>query len=281
MNMRFWRDWLLLWALVPVWGSFLLMAILKEIRADDPYAALHALGSVAVVLAALFSVFLVPVALLRKHLPRYGAAENLVVLGAIFYAWIALILMAFNQWPVPLDALAFEWHREFFLAVRRVTFNTSSAPPGILSLPWWKLIVPEFLTAAAIYAAPVFFLCKLVERPAEFFRAAFFMAIACCATVVSDALFEISRIREPEFDALNGRRWIERLGAIGTWSLSSAIGASISAIGFSGILPEGADRTGDLDRRAQSIRIPGYLLVFLVTAVLWSAAYLVDESFRR
>lgn len=273
MNMKFWRDWLLLWALVPVFCSFFLMAVNKEINASDPNAAWHQLGSIFVAIAALIAIPVVPYFLLRAHLPRYGAGEHFAVVLLIMVGWIAIILLAITDWPFAISSDFFQWDRDFSIASRRLASDAPIALIDVLSLPWWKVLLPEFAMSVAIYTFPALFICVLADRPKKFLAIGLFMALAGCAATLSDELFQISKIRELELGALNGRRWLERLGAIGTWSASSVIGASISAIGINNFLC----LTSGQKTAPRMLR--SYALVPLVITGLWGAAFLVDYIF--
>lgn len=99
------------------------------------------------------------------------------------------------------------------------------------------------------------------------------MFLAVIVSATSDAIFEILTIRRLDFWDLNGKPWGRRLAAIATWSISGAIGASVSAIGINSIIdPDNASRGWRWMPEKVSM-VTGIMLVPLTITSLWCISY--------
>ncbi|MEM9575148.1 MAG: hypothetical protein AAF870_07965, partial [Pseudomonadota bacterium] len=135
------------------------------------------------------------------------------------------------------------------------------------------------VTASAVFSGPVLVICVAAKRVNGFPIAMLFVVLAAAAVAVSDAFFDIARSRTTGLDVLNGRAWSERLATMAFWSVSSVIGASISAIGIGSLLerydPDGSRKQSS----ASQTFTAGMRLAGVTAVVLWSVSFSLQYAF--
>lgn len=207
MNMRFWRDWVVLWAVMPWFSAFLAMALIKKINPADPTAWLHHLGTMVVLGLSLVLCISTPYFVIKRYFPRYGIGLHVVSLALILAGWAALIwLLIFGISGGETQAW-FDFTYEFSKAVSRLRSDTPFSASDILALPWWTLFVPTLVMTAIPFAVPVFILCVIAGRSRAFFYVIFFVMLASIFSATSDAFFEILGIKTLGLGDLNGIPW--------------------------------------------------------------------------
>ncbi|MEP3895233.1 MAG: hypothetical protein ABJN52_14710 [Litorimonas sp.] len=283
MNMPFWRNWIFLWALMPVFAAFFQMASHRLhndfFNVTVAIETHHTWGITFVFFASAILFLIAPFFVLKRHVLSYDVSSHaLVLLGA----WIGLsiiFIFEFATKSFPAEGF-FRFEREFSLAVLRAKRDAPVLFGDIVSLPWGKLMVQKMVTASVVFAGPVLVICFVARRVNSFPRAMLFVGLTAAAIAISDAFFDISRSRVTGLNVLNGRAWSERLAIIASWSVSSVIGASISAIGIGALLER-----HDTDRRRKQssewqIFATGVRLAGITATVLWSVFFSVQYVVR-
>lgn len=168
MNMRFWRDWVFLWALMPLFSSFLVMAFNKRINDNDPMAWLHDWGAMAVLILSLALFLYAPYFVIRRHLPHYRAVIHFGLLLSILAGWIFLGLLSIKGiGGVQLDSWL-QLAKSFNNAAIRLRFDAPVTIPEILALPWWKLYFSKLVMTVSVLAIPTLIICVVAGRRHSF-----------------------------------------------------------------------------------------------------------------
>ena len=271
--MQFWRSWIFLWALMPVFSAFFGMASYRFLHDTVPIQTHHTWGIIFVFITSATLFLVAPYLALKRHFQRYGVATHGGVLLGAFLGWALVSWLTFRNVYGYGSFGFFRFEKDFSHAIFSAKIYTPFHFWDILSLPWWKLLTWEMATTAITFAVPTFFICVIAGRATSFPRTILFVILAGAAIAVSDAFFDISRTSISGLDVLNGRAWSERLAVIATWSASSVIGASISAIGFGSLL-ESSNRGMSGERNpTRNITSSGLRLASVTIAVLWSVSY--------
>lgn len=276
MNMPFWRSWIFLWALMPVFAAFFQMASYRFFNDTVAIETHHTWGITFVFFASAILFLVAPFFVLKRHVHRYGiGAHSLALLGALI-GWGIIFGLAIKSFPAE---GFFRFERDFSSAVLHAKQDAPILFGDILSLPWGKLLIQNMVTASAVFAGPVLVICVAANHLNGFPRAMLFVAFASATIAISDAFFDIARSRSTGLDVLNGRAWSERLAIIASWSVSNIIGASISAIGVGNLLER-----YDTDRiRKQSterqLLTGGVRLAGITAVVLWSVSFSLQYAF--
>lgn len=276
MNMPFWRSWMFLWALMPVFAAFFHMTIHRyfdDTVAIEPH---HAWGITFVFFASAILFLIAPFLVLNRHVLGYGVGSHSLALIGALIGWSVILGLAIKNFPAE-KILSLE--RDFSLAVLRAKHDAPILFGDILSLPWGKLLLQKTVTASTVFAGPVLVICVAAKRVNGFPMAMLFVVLAAAAVAVSDAFFDIARSRTTGLDVLNGRAWSERLATMASWSVSSVIGASISAIGIGSLLerydPDGSRKQSS----ASQIFAAGMRLAGVTAVVLWSVSFSLLYAF--
>lgn len=276
MNMQFWRNWICLWALMPVFAAFFQMASYRFFTDTVAIEIHHTWAIIFVFFASAILFLIAPFFVLKQHFQRYGVgSHSLALLGALI-GWSIVLGLASKS--LPLEGF-FKFEKDFSLAVLRVKQDAPVLFRDITSLPWSKLLVQKVVTAFIVYAGPIFMICVAAKRMSGFLSAMLFVVLAATAVAISDAFFDIARLRSTGLDVLNGRAWSERLFVIASWSVSSVIGASISVIGISNLLERCDDGKNQEANPDKFISVSGFRLAGITVAILWGVSFTVQYAF--
>lgn len=268
MNMQFWRRWIFLWALMPVFSAFFLMASHRFFHDTVAIQAHHQWGIRIVFFMSGVLYLTAPYLVLRQHIRGYRAISHCAAIVTCLIGW------CFVQWLTSNNGIAeifFKFQKDFSLSVLRAKFDAPVLLVDVFDLPWWKLLSHNILTMTIVIAGPIFIVCRAAKRVGNFPKVMLFVLLAFAAITISEALYEIFISRHYELKTLNSRTWYERFAIITSWSASSAIGASISAIGISSLLePINGDKRIEQSYPRQLIT-SGFRLATVTIVVLWSA----------
>ena len=267
--MRLWRDWVLLWAIMPVATSFFLMALSKQINEVDQLAQLHRTGSLFVILLSLAFLFIAPFVVIKRHLNRYGVGAYFVCLLLFFAGWSLFLWTSFGD----VNSGLFQLKKAFSSSILRLKFDPPIRLVDTLALPWWKLYISILTTTVLTFSGPVLVVCILAGRLRDFGLVMSLFLLAGLVTATSDALFYLLDIRELKFGQLNGKNWWERIAAMATWAVSSAIGATVSVIGLNRVLYRSNKNQGRLESYDPRSYRTAFTLSTVTALMLWGTCY--------
>ena len=274
MNMPFWRNWIFLWALLPVFSAFFGMASHRILNDTLPVQTHHTWGINIVFFSSAILFVLLPFFVLKRHFPGYGPGAHLLAcLGAIS-GWVVFFLLGVSA---PHGEGLFGLDKGFALSVMRAQFDSPILLGDILALPWGGLLLTKVAKAALVFSAPVFVLCVVARRASSFLWVMLFVVLASAAVAISDAFFEIARQGYRPSAVLNNYSWPGRFAIIGSWSVSSMIGASISAIGV-GVLLRPDSVKAIREQEVRSLVVAGLRLAGLTVVLLWSVSFALQYT---
>ncbi|MBV1927263.1 MAG: hypothetical protein KUG62_08890 [Rhodobacteraceae bacterium] len=277
MSMPFWRSWIFLWALMPVFSAFFGMARYRFSHDTIAIQTHHTWGITFVFFTSAILFLMAPFFVLKRHIRGYGIGTHCLVILGTLIGWCIVFVITIKSSPVD---VFFRFEREFSFAVVRAKQDASVLFGDILSLPWGKFLTQKVITTIVVFAAPIFTICVVAKRAGSFPITMLFVVFAAASVAVSDAFFDIIRSRSTGLDVLNGRAWSERLATIASWSVSSVIGASISAIGLGGLL-ERRDADGNEEHSPdRHIVATGLRLAAMTATILWGTSFSVQYSLR-
>ncbi|WP_371171050.1 hypothetical protein [Aliiroseovarius sp. 2305UL8-7] len=232
MNMPFWRSWLVLWAMMPVFSAFFSMALHRVLSDSVEVQAHHSLGINLVLLTSAALFLAAPFFVLKRHIPEFGAGAHFVVVLSVFAGWFGVTAM---NGPVA----EFLWdERDFSRAMLNAKIDSPVLLEDIVGLPWGTLVIQKMAAACVVFAGPVLTICVVAKRAGSFLGILLTVALAAATVAVSNAFFDLTSSSYSRPNILNGRAWSVRIAHIASWSVSSVIGASISAIGIGSLLKQ-------------------------------------------
>lgn len=276
MSMPFWRSWILLWALMPVFSAFFGMASSRFLRDMVDIQAHHKWGIIFVFFTSAILFLIAPFVVLKRHIQGYGGGSHCLVILGTLIGWCIVFVLMHKSLPVE---EVFRFDRDFSRALSRAKWDTPVLFRDILNLPWGTLLAQKMMAAFVVFTAPIFTICVVAKRAKSFPITILFVISAAVAVAISDAFFDIIRSRSTGLDVLNGRPWSERLATIASWSVSSVIGASISAIGIGSLL-ERRDADGrEKPSPDKHIFTTGMRLAGVTAAILWGVSFSVYYTF--
>lgn len=278
MNMRFWRDWVLLWAAMPLFLSFLMMAFTKQINKHDPLAWVYQWGTLGIFLLSLGLLAFAPYFVLRRHLPKYTIALHIGLLLFILFALTAPFWSPFKEAIGIVADTLFQFRKDFSKAANILQVDQPIYPSDMLTLPWWKLYAANSTVTVALFAVPVLAICTAVGHLSRFFKVILCVILAGLFGATSDALFEIMDIKQLRLGQLNGEAWSTRVAELAILSVSAAIGGSVSAIGFNDLVRTKSPNPGREAVTKDASIFTGIILVPLTAALLWSVSYLTHYA---
>ena len=217
-----------------------------------------------------------PFLVLKRHIQGYGIGSHcLSVFGALIGWGILFFFLAKGSTG---DGI-FRLGRDFSLAVLHAQHDSPMLFTDILSLPGGKLLIQKTVTYAVVYAVPIFTICVAARRISSFPKVVFFVVIAGAGVAISDAFFDILSSRGTRFNVLNGLPWSERIETIASWSVSSVIGACISAIGINGLLKQRDALGNRVTGFGRHHVATGFRLAGITAATLWGISLSVQYAF--
>jgi hypothetical protein len=265
MNMSFWRSWIILWAIMPVFSAFFMMAGYRFMNDTVPIQTHHTWALVFVYFASATIFMISPLIVLGRYVPGYGYREHSIVVMGTIAGWIlaTVISVTSNAWGGQ-DSL----EKSFRGAVILLKYDPPIRVMDFLTLPWHLLAVQKVIASAVNFSVPVFAICAFAKQTKRFPTVMLFVVLGSVAIGVVDVMFDLIRSRSNGVAELNGRPWTERLATIGSWSVSSVIGASISVIGIGSLMRWPGQNVGKEQITQRHMVASGLRLAAVTTTVL-------------
>lgn len=238
MNISFWRNWLLLWALMPVFSAFFNMASRRLILDTVPIQPLHSWGIMLITFISGTFFLIAPYLVLRRYIKGYGFGPHCLAVFALLMSWGVAFWLISNVGSIQ---AFFRWEKSFSLALRLAKHVTPLLYGDIINLPWSKLLAHNLMTAAITFIGPVLVICIVAKRASSIPVTLLFFVLASAIVAVSEVLFDVFRIQSisiKNWGDLNGKPWPHRLISIASRSISSMFGACISAIAIARLLKQ-------------------------------------------
>lgn len=265
MNMPFWRSWIILWAIMPVFSAFFMMAGYRFMNDTVAIQTHHTWALVFVYFASATLFMISPLVVLGRYVPGYGYREHSIVVMGTIAGWIlaTVISVTSNAWGGQ-NSL----EKSFRGAVILLKYDPPIRVLDFLTLPWHLLVVQKVIASAVNFSVPVFAICAFAKQKKRFPTVMLFVVLGSVAIGVIDVMFDLIRSRSNGVAELNGRPWIERLATIGSWSVSSVIGASISVIGIGSLMRRPGQNVGKEQITQRHMVASGLRLAAVVTTCL-------------
>ncbi|MEM9844466.1 MAG: hypothetical protein AAF965_06675 [Pseudomonadota bacterium] len=265
MNRAFWRNWIVLWALMPVFSAFNGMATYRFFYDTVAVQPHHQAGIVGVFLLSSVLFLIAPFAVMGRFIRGYDFGAHILVLLS---ALVGTILQGWIFRPAPFSGVLGSFAHDFSSAVISVKLNWPIGLGDIAALPWEKLLITEIVSGLCVFAIPVAIICFVSRRLSELPRVLLSVLLAVFAVAVSEAIFDLIRGGLRDLDVLNEWPWPDRLAIIGSWSVSSMIGASISAVGIGLLVGDPVDRAG-IRKFRRRLLTDGVHKALVLALVLW------------
>ena len=170
----------------------------------------------------------------EKHIPKYGFSFHILALLSALLGWSSISGFAIKGFPPE----EFVRLKKFSYAIFFGTHDAQSFFSNFINRSRGNLFLARMITAAAVFIGPAFMVCMAAMCLRSFPSAMLFVVLAAAAIAISEVFFDLFFRRRLGVDVLNNRAWSERCAIIFSWSASSAIGASISAIGIGPVVEQ-------------------------------------------